>query len=1084
MRPLTPLLGAVALLAGLAAPGRAAELRHLEDACLRAVQFIDAREGWAVGDDGAIWHSLNGGKDWERQPSGVRASLRALHFLDPCVGWVVGREELPAGGSAGVVLYTSDGGVNWKRLLVNALPGFHVVRFVDEKTGYLVGDGSDQHPTGVFATTNGGRTWQPLPGPRCPSWLAADFNKEGGALAGAWNRLATVRRAGVSMIDMDTLGGRNLRGLQLRGDGGVAVGQGGLVLLAAKGQGSRWHYADLKLPAEARAAWDFHAVGGTGPHIWAVGRPGSVALHSPDGGKSWEVVRTGCPLALHGIFFRDEKAGWAVGELGTILHTTDGGKTWQVRHKGGECAAVLCIHARARGFPLDTVALLGGEHGYLTAGVRITSPEPASAALARAGDADRLAAAFRAAGGAGAEMLWQFPVASHQAGGSRAALIQRWDALHGDRAAEQMLRQLVLALRTWRPAVVLIDEPGKPGALPAGNSSQGLVAEGVREAFRRAGDPSAYPEQLRTLGLQPWQPARLFAVCAGRGDGQVTLDLTAFCPTLDTTVREFAADPAALLAAGVPLPDERHYRLLESAPAGLSANPHDLMAGLGLACGGPARRPAVDAGAPTSEQLKAARSREQLRTFATNPSGGALSTPERLLSRIGPTLEGMSDGQAAPAAFAVATAFARNGQWALAREAFLLVAERYPAHPLALDACRWLVMHNASSEARRRHEMGQFIVAGDIHFAATHEKVGAKPKVVLPDKHLRGHELPSAPQKGPRSASEGKQARSASEGNGKPARPAKIALPPPQLPKLAPEVRQGKVLFSTPDEARRWYQGALAFEKRLEGFGPLFANDPALQFCFQAARRNLGDFDGPRKWYQQFAARQPDGPWRQAALAELWLSDRTGAPPKPVLTCRGTNSKPYLDGKLDDDCWRDARPVKLTSAAGDTQSRYPTEVRTTYDGEFLYLGIRCGHPDGEGLPEAAKRPRDADLRTRDRVSVLLDLDRDYATCFHFQVDASGSIVDECWGDRTWNPRWFMAIHREPGAWTVEMAIPLGVLTGDRVTPGRAWAANVVRVLPGKGVQAFSLPAEAPEQALRPEGLGLLMFAQPLSQAKR
>ncbi len=41
--------------------------------------------------------------------------------------------------------------------------------------------------------------------------------------------------------------------------------------------------------------------------------------------------------------------------------------------------------------------------------------------------------------------------------------------------------------------------------------------------------------------------------------------------------------------------------------------------------------------------------------------------------------------------------------------------------------------------------------------------------------------------------------------------------------------------------------------------------------------------------------------------------------------------------------------------------------------------------------------------------------------------------------------------------------------------GKSWAANVVRVLPGKGVQAMSLPAEAPEVAARPEGMGLLLF---------
>ena len=74
---------------------RAADLRNFEDASLHAVQFWDTREGWAVGDEGVIWHTIDGGKHWERQPSGVRASLRSLHFLDPYTGWVVGREELP-----------------------------------------------------------------------------------------------------------------------------------------------------------------------------------------------------------------------------------------------------------------------------------------------------------------------------------------------------------------------------------------------------------------------------------------------------------------------------------------------------------------------------------------------------------------------------------------------------------------------------------------------------------------------------------------------------------------------------------------------------------------------------------------------------------------------------------------------------------------------------------------------------------------------------------------------------------------------------------------------------------------------------
>src|SRR5438132_8192254 len=108
--------------------------RHFEDAALHAVQFVDPQEGWAVGDEGAIWHNINGGQTWERQPSGVVASLRSVWFLNPYMGWIVGREELPLGeprrvsaGSLGVLLFTKDGGLTWRQTAINSLPGLNCV---------------------------------------------------------------------------------------------------------------------------------------------------------------------------------------------------------------------------------------------------------------------------------------------------------------------------------------------------------------------------------------------------------------------------------------------------------------------------------------------------------------------------------------------------------------------------------------------------------------------------------------------------------------------------------------------------------------------------------------------------------------------------------------------------------------------------------------------------------------------------------------------------------------------------------------------------------------------------------------------
>ena len=111
-------------------------MRNFDDAAIQAVQFVDDKEGWAVGDEGVVWHSIDGGKNWERQPTGVRASLRSVYFYPqaPNIGWVAGREELPnGGGSTGVLLYTDNGGWKWQRVVHNALPGLNWVRFLRQQ---------------------------------------------------------------------------------------------------------------------------------------------------------------------------------------------------------------------------------------------------------------------------------------------------------------------------------------------------------------------------------------------------------------------------------------------------------------------------------------------------------------------------------------------------------------------------------------------------------------------------------------------------------------------------------------------------------------------------------------------------------------------------------------------------------------------------------------------------------------------------------------------------------------------------------------------------------------------------------------
>src|SRR5262249_6914420 len=158
-------------------------------------------------------------------------------------------------------------------------------------------------------------------------------------------------------------------------------------------------FADLQIPSDVLAGIDFHATACLDKHIWIAGKPGSVVWHSPDFGQTWKTLPTGQPLPLNAIQFFDEVHGWAVGDGGTVLGTDDGGKTWTVQRRGAQRAAVSFVHGRPSREPLETVAILGADEGYITAGVQVTSADSTTADMRRATEADRWLAAQRRVGG-------------------------------------------------------------------------------------------------------------------------------------------------------------------------------------------------------------------------------------------------------------------------------------------------------------------------------------------------------------------------------------------------------------------------------------------------------------------------------------------------------------------------------------------------------------------------------------------------------------------------------------------------------------------------------------------------------------
>ncbi|MGH8636605.1 MAG: PIG-L family deacetylase, partial [Burkholderiales bacterium] len=71
---------------------------------------------------------------------------------------------------------------------------------------------------------------------------------------------------------------------------------------------------------------------------------------------------------------------------------------------------------------------------------------------------------------------------------------------------DYVLRDVVGVIRTERPFVIIARFQGNERDGHGNHSASGLV---TREAFRLAGDPNAFPEQV-AAGLRPWQPLKLY----------------------------------------------------------------------------------------------------------------------------------------------------------------------------------------------------------------------------------------------------------------------------------------------------------------------------------------------------------------------------------------------------------------------------------------------------------------------------------------------------------------------------------------------------------------------------------------------
>ncbi len=146
-----------------------------------------------------------------------------------------------------------------------------------------------------------------------------------------------------------------------------------------------------------------------------------------------------------------------------------------------------------------------------------------------------------------------------------------------------------------------------------------------------------------------------------------------------------------------------------------------------------------------------------------------------------------------------------------------------------------------------------------------------------------------------------------------------------------------------------------------------------------------------------------------------------------------TMAPPVLDGKTDDEAWRDAQIIdhflEYEPKEG-VETRFRTEVRVTYDEKYLYILGRMYDPAPDSIVSLLSR---RDVRTQsEQLKIMIDSYHDKRTGFEFCVNPAGVkrdfyVYNDNTEDPTWDGVWDVATKVDSVGWVAEFRIPFSQL---------------------------------------------------------
>ncbi|HEV8358552.1 MAG TPA: DUF5916 domain-containing protein [Gemmatimonadales bacterium] len=167
----------------------------------------------------------------------------------------------------------------------------------------------------------------------------------------------------------------------------------------------------------------------------------------------------------------------------------------------------------------------------------------------------------------------------------------------------------------------------------------------------------------------------------------------------------------------------------------------------------------------------------------------------------------------------------------------------------------------------------------------------------------------------------------------------------------------------------------------------------------------------------------------------------TGRAPSPTRTVATRAVRPpVIDGRDDDEVWRNATPITEFLEFDPHEGKAPrfkTEARVAYDARNFYALVRAYDPEPQKILKLLAR---RDIRTAsDQIKIVIDSYHDRRSGYEFAVNPAGvkrdyAIYNDNNEDDAWDGVWEAKTTVDSLGWTAEFRIPLSQL---RYTPGES-----------------------------------------------